>query len=161
MSLLLSLLKSYWPQIAALVGATALGFLAAWQLQGLRLDDITLDFQRYRLDAEQSAAQAQRASLEKERFWIAEKENALVNARYRETLLRHEIAGAQSAASGLRDDIAALRARLATDSRESCVATAAALGDVLQRCSADYRAMAEVADRHASDVQTLSEAWPR
>ena len=31
MSLLLSLLKSYWPQIAALVGATALGFLAAWE----------------------------------------------------------------------------------------------------------------------------------
>lgn len=29
-TVLLSLLKSYWPQIAAFVGAVALGFMTAW-----------------------------------------------------------------------------------------------------------------------------------
>ena len=33
MSLLLSLLKSYWPQVAAFIGAVALGFMAEMSMR--------------------------------------------------------------------------------------------------------------------------------
>ena len=68
---------------------------------------------------------------------------------------------ARAAALGLRDDLAALRTRLATAPGATCINAAAALGDVLQQCSDDYRALAETADRHVSDIRTLREAWPK
>lgn len=47
-TLLLSLLKSYWPQIAALIGAIGIGFGAAWGIQGLRITSAEQEFTAYK-----------------------------------------------------------------------------------------------------------------
>ena len=161
MGLLLSLLKAWWPQLAAFVGAVAIGFGLAWNLQGVRLDALEIEFGQYRNEVEQNAIAAKRAAMDKEQFWRQEVENARINAQSRESRLKRDVANAQSAVVGLRNDIGTLRARLATSTEASCLATADSLGVLLGQCAENYRAMAEVADRHASDVQTLSEAWPR
>ena len=161
MGLLLSLLKSYWPQLAAFIGAVALGFGAAWNIQGLRVDALDVEFGQYRNEAEQNAIAAKDVALEKERFWRQEVENARINAQSREARLKRDVANAQSAVVGLRNDLSALRSRLATSTEASCLATADSLGILLGQCAEDYRAMAEVADRHAADVQTLTESWPK
>ena len=161
MSLVLSLLKSYWPQCAVILGAVALGFLAAWQLQGLRLDALTVDFGKYRNQVEQQAVEARQAALKQQAAWLQEKEDALNAAQERETKLKKDLAAAQSAARGLRDDLAALRDRLSESSAEACRIYVGTLSDVLAECSERYSAVAGVADQCVSDVQTLNEAWPK
>ena len=161
MGLLLSLLKSYWPQLAAFIGAVALGFGAAWNIQGLRVDALDVEFGQYRNEVEQNAIAAKDVALEKERFWRMEVENARINAQAREMRLKKDAAAAQSAVSGLRNDLAALRARLATSPEDACINTAAALGDLLGQCSEAYQSMAEVADGHVNDIRTLTESWPK
>ena len=162
MSLLLSLLKSYWPQLAAFIGAVALGFMAAWQLQGLRLDALDVEFAKYRLDVERQASEARQAAFKQQAAWLQEKEDALNAAKLREEKLRRDAAAAaQSAARGLRDDLAALRDRVSTSSAEACHRYVGVISDVLGECSERYRTVAGVADQCVSDVQTLSEAWPK
>lgn len=161
MGLLLNFLKSYWPQIAAFVGAVAVGFGLAWNLQGLKLDAIEMEFGRYRNEVEQNALAAKRAAMDKENFWRQEVENARINAIAREAQFKKDVASARAAAGGLRDDLRALHARLAISASPASLDAAVALGDLLVKCSDGYRAMAEIADRHAADVQTLTEAWPK
>ena len=161
MALLLRFLKNYWQELAAFVGAVAIGFGLAWQIQGIRLDRTEIAFEKYQGQVEQQAVEARRAALDKEQFWNQEVENARINAQTRESRLKRDAANAQSAVVGLRNELGSLQARLATSSCDACTATAATLGVLLAQCAEDYRAMAEVADRHASDVQTLTEAWPK
>ena len=161
MSLLLSLLKSYWPQVAAFIGAVALGFMAAWQLQGLRLDALDVEFAKYRLDVERQASEARQAAFKQQAAWLQEKEDALNAAKLREEKLRRDAAAAQSAARGLRDDLAALRERVSADSVEACQRYVGSLSDVLGECGERYSAVAGIADQCVSDVQTLTEAWPK
>ena len=161
MGLLLSLLKSYWPQLAAFIGVVALGFGAAWNIQGLRVDALDVEFGKYRNEVEQNAIAAKDAALEKERFWRQEAENARINAQTRESRLKRDAANAQSAVVGLRNELGTMQARLATSTDETVLNAAASIGALFVRCADEYRAMAEIADRHASDVQTLIEAWPK
>lgn len=161
MALFLAFAKAYWLQLAAFFIAVSIGFGIAWNIQGMRLDSLDITFKRYQVEVEQNAIAAKRAALDKERFWIGEIENARINAQSREARLKRDVANAQSAVVGLRNDLGALRARLATSTEASCLATADSLGVLLGQCAENYRAMAEVADRHASDVQTLIEAWPK
>lgn len=160
-SLALSFVKSYWPQLAAFIGAVALGFGAAWNIQGLRVDALDVKFGKYRNEVEQNAIAAKDVALEKERFWRQEAENARINAQSREARLKRDAANAQSAVVGLRNELGTLQARLATSTDETVLNAAASIGILLGQCAEDYRAMAEVADRHASDVQTMTEAWPK
>ena len=60
-SLALSFLKSYWPQLAAFVGAVTIGFGLAWNLQGLRLDALDIEFKQYQNEVEQKKAEANKA----------------------------------------------------------------------------------------------------
>lgn len=161
LTLALSFIKSYWPQVAAFIGAVAVGFGIAWNLQGIRIDSLENEFGRYRGEVEQNAIAAKRAAMDKENFWRNALENARINAIAREKQLQEDVAAAQSASSGLRDDLRALRSRLATSTCDSCLNAAATLGELLGQCSEDYRSMAEIADRHALDVQTLTIAWPK
>ena len=161
MTILLALFKSYWPHIAAFFIAIAIGFSLAWNIQGMRLDSLENVFKRYQNEVEQNAIAAKRAVMDKENFWRTELENARINANAREMRLKKDVAAAQSATNGLRNDLASLRARLTTSTEASCLATADSIGILLGQCAEDYRAMAEVADRHATDVQTLTEAWPK
>ena len=158
---LLSLLKAYWPQIAAFVGAAALGFMAAWQWQGLRVESLTVEFGQYRNAVEQQAVEARQAALKQQAAWLQEKEDALNAAQERETKLKKDLAAAQSASRGLRDDLAALRERLSTDTGEACRRYVGTLSDVLAECSERYSAVAGIADQCVTDVQTLNEAWPQ
>ena len=161
MALLLGLLKEYWVQFALFFGAAAVGFGMAWNLQGLRLDSLEIEIGQYRNEVEQNAIAAKRAEMDKENFWRQEMENARINAQSREARLRRDVANAQSAVVGLRNDLGTLRARLATSTEASCIATADSIGSLFVKCAEDYRAMAEVADRHANDTKTLIEAWPK
>lgn len=161
MSQLLSLLKSYWPQVAAFVGAVGLGFMAAWQIQGLRLDEAENEFRAYVVEVEDAAAASKKAAIEQYALWLQEKEDALNAAKLREDILRRDVATAQSAARGLRDDLAALRERVSADTVEACQRYVGTLSDVLAECSERYSAVAGVADQCVSDVKTLSEAWPK
>ena len=161
MGIITGLLKAYWPQLAAFFIAVSIGFGIAWNIQGIRLDSLDVAFNRYQAEVEMNAATAKRAALDKEKFWLGEIENARINAQSREARLKRDVANAQSAVVGLRNDLSALRARLATSTEDACINTAAALGGLLAQCSEDYRAMAEVADRHLEDTRTLIDAWPR
>ena len=161
MGIITGLLKAYWPHIAAFFIAVSIGFGIAWNIQGMRLDSLDITFKRYQVEVEQNDIAAKRAALDKERFWIGEIENARINAQSREARLKRDVANAQSAVVGLRNDLGSLQARLATSTEASCLATADSLGILLGQCAEDYRAMAEVADRHAADVQTLTESWPK
>lgn len=161
MSLLLSLLKSYWPQVAAIVGGMALGFMTAWQIQGMRLDEAENEFRAYVVQVEDAAAASKKAAITQYAIWLQEKEDALNAAKLREEKLRRDAAAAQSVSRGLRDDLAALRERVSADSVEACRAYVGPLSDVLGECSERYSAVAGVADQCVSDVKTLNEAWPK
>ena len=146
---------------AAFVTGVTVGSSAAWYIQSIRIDKAETAHLRYAAEVEQNAIAAKLAALDKERFWIGEIENARINAQSREARLKRDVANAQSAVVGLRNDLGALRARLATSTETSCLATADSLGVLLGQCAEAYRDVSEIADRHASDVQTLIEAWPR
>lgn len=161
MSQLLSLLKSYWPQVAAFVGAVGLGFMAAWQIQGLRLDSLTVEFGQYRSAVEQQALEARQAALKQQAAWLQEKDDAEQKAAEREAKLHKDLAAAQSAARGLRDDLAAARDRLSESPVEACRAHVGTLSDVLGECSERYSEVAGHADQCVSDLQQVSEAWPQ
>ena len=161
MTLILSLLKSYWLEIAAIVAAVAVGFGIAWNLQGIRIASLEAESSRYRAEVELNAIAAKRAAMDRENHWRMEVENARINAKAREMRLKKDVAAAQSAVSGLRNDLATLRARLATSPEDACINTAAALGELLGQCGEAYQSMAEVADGHVNDIRTLTESWPK
>ena len=146
---------------AAFVTGVTVGSSAAWYIQSIRIDKVEAAHLRYAAEVEKNAIAAKRAALDKERFWIGEIENARINAQSREARLKRDVANAQSAVVGLRNDLGALRARLATSPVAACLATADSLGILLGQCAEAYRDVSEIADRHASDVQTLIEAWPK
>lgn len=161
MGLLFSLLKAWWPQIAAFVGAVALGFGMAWQLQGLRLDALEIEFSRYRNEVEQNALTAKREALEKEKFWQGAIENARINAQYRETQLRQDFVAVQSAGARLRDALATVRAQLADAPGYACLDAATSLGKLLETCRGRYEDLGSKAQGHVIDVQKMREAWPK
>ena len=146
---------------AAFVTGVTVGSSAAWYIQSIRIDKAETAHLRYAAEVEKNAIAAKRAALDKERFWIGEIENARINAQSREARLKRDVANAQSAVVGLRNDLGALRAKLAKSPVAACLDTADSLGVLLGQCAEAYRDVSEIADRHASDVQTLIEAWPR
>ena len=157
MEVVLAFVKSYWLHaIAACVGAWI-----AWTVQGVRVDGVKTEFAGYKTQVAQQAIEARQAALKQKEQWIKEKEDAEQRAAQREATLRAERDRALAGARRLRDDIAALRERLSTDTGEACRRYVGTLSDVLGECSERYSAVAGVADQCVSDVATLSEAWPQ
>lgn len=161
MALFLAFAKAYWLQLVLIAGGIAVGFVAAWNLQGIRLDSLEVEFGTYRLAVERQAVIARAEALKQKEQWIKEKEDAEQHAAEREEILRTERDTALAAGRRLRDDLAALRERLSTDTGEACRRYVGTLSDVLAECSERYSAVAGVADQCVSDVQTLNEAWPK
>lgn len=91
----------------------------------------------------------------------AQKDKAINEAALREKSLRADAARARSERDGLRGDIAASRAAIATAPIDALRQRIAALSDVFDECTARYGALAQDADRHASDSLTLQQAWPK
>lgn len=83
------------------------------------------------------------------------------DAKAREIPLRLAAAAARSESDGLLRDLEAMRADLATATREAAIERAAAIGDVLGQCSKEYQGLAERSDRHVNDLKTLMDAWPQ
>jgi len=160
-SLALSFLKSYWPQLAAFVGAVALGFGVAWNLQGLKLDALDIEFGKYRNQVEQQAIEARRLVLDKENFWRTEAENARINAQAREARIKAELADAKSAGARLRDSIATLRTQLADAPGYACLNAVATLGELLETCRGRYEELGQNADGHVSDIKEMRDRWPK
>lgn len=160
-ALLLNLLKAYWPQLAAFVGAVALGFMAAWQIQGLNIDAIDLKFSQYVAQVEKDTNEAKAAALEKERFWLAEKENALTNARLREKELEAALTASQSAGARLRDSVATLRTQLADAPGYACLDAVTSLGELLEACRGRYEGLGYKAQGHVIDIEKMMRVWPK
>ena len=79
----------------------------------------------------------------------------------REIELRANADSARSESDGLRNDLAAIRGKLATASRDAAVERATTIAVILQQCSERYEGLAEKADRHVNDIRTLIDAWPK
>ena len=161
MEVVLAVIKTYWLQLVLIAAGLAVGFVAAWHLQGIRLDSLEVEFGTYRLAVERQAVIARAEALKQKEQWIKEKEDAEQHAAEREEILRTERDRAIAGARRLRDDLTTLRARLPNAIPSACIATADALAGLLDQCQQEYRVMGEIADGHASDVQTLMEAWPK
>lgn len=161
MGLLLSLLKAWWPQLVAFAGAVAVGFGLAWNLQGLKLDTLEVEFGKYRNQVERQAIEARRLSLDKEKFWRQEIENARTNAQSREAQLKKDVAAAQSAGARMRDSIATLHVRLANAPGYACLEAATALGELLEACRGRYEELGQQAQGHVIDIEEMRAGWPK
>lgn len=104
-----------------------------------------------------AAANEDARRLEQARQRRAEEAGRLAAAR--EDRLRAAADGARRAAGGLRDDLAALRAR--SQSRPASESITGVLGELLQSCAEEYQRVAEEADRATSEVKELRDAWPQ
>ena len=76
-ALLLNFLKAWWPQISAICITFSLGFTAAWQVQGLRIDAVNNDKEELRLefDSWRYSLQQQEADLATQRATIRQTES--------------------------------------------------------------------------------------
>jgi hypothetical protein len=112
---------------------------------------------RIEWDAAVASANTEARRLEQARQRRADEAAALAAAR--EGRIRADADRAAGAVRGLRDELAALRAR-----SQSCPAEAertAAVGELLRECGEAYQELGRAADRHVNDVRVLLESWPR
>ena len=137
--------------------ATA-GFLAGWQWNGSRWEAKYTARENQLLAAQNEAQEKFRAT---EQAWQKQKDEALNDAKKRETILRRDAANAAAAADGLRDELARARSGLPQASADAARKYAEALSDVLGSCTKRYSELAAEADRIESERQTLIDTWPR
>lgn len=76
-------------------------------------------------------------------------------------LARKDAADTRLAAGGLRDDLAAARAQLASATDAARAKYSAAVDTVFTDCTRRYSEMAEAAQGHAIDSLMLQRAWPK
>lgn len=138
--------------IAAAISA-ALGFGAAWQIQGHFLIKQQLGQANERIQLQRTA----RATLERA---LTTQQTAQVNAAARGVSLRESAAAGRTELERLRQSTgAAVRAATATPA--TCPDTAIALGGLLDTVADAGAELADKAGRHVSDIQTLTEAWTK
>ena len=138
--------------VSSLVAA-AMGFGAAWQLQGHRLLKLELEQSNGRI-AQQRAA---RATLES---YMSRVNTAQIAAQNRAGVLAAERNTARLAVDGLRDAAAAAM-RTSSQSLDACNTNAATQAELLAVCADRYIDVAATAQGHYSDTQTLMAAWPK
>jgi predicted RNase H-like nuclease (RuvC/YqgF family) len=138
-----------------------MGLVLAWNIQGVRLEGVEKDYEEYRRSAWNEAVRAESRAREMQSKWIEEVANALREQEEHLEKVGEDKRRLERLVTGLRNDNAALRDRLAGASAETAVDTGLALIDVYERCVDAYRGMAETAQAHANDVATMTRAWPR
>lgn len=149
------------PYLAPVLAGVVFGAAALWYVQGLKIDKLTAEHVAYVQRAEAHAAQAEVKRLETEAKWKEDAENAKRNAQEREKKLSSDLAAAARAADRLRNDVSALRERLADAPAPACVDAAATLGELFGECGEAYRDLAGQAQGHVNDIRTLTEERPR
>ena len=137
--------------IAAVIGASAISAVSAWQIAGWRH---AAELARI----ETAQAEALSAAVAKERANHARAIQASQNAHK-----RAQVASADAAAA--RDELERLRHDLASRAPETTAAAADLradlYADLLGACAARYWDMAEKADRADNAARTLIEGWPK
>ena len=136
--------------ITAAISA-ALGFGAAWQIQGHFLIKKDLEQANERIAIQRAA----RATIERTTSAVIQAQNA---AAHRAVVLRRDADAARAGLDGLRQSAdTALRA--AASGLDACNAVVAAYGVVLAEGGAFIQDVARAADQCLSDHQTLKDAW--
>ena len=141
---------------AALVAA--LLFWAGWTTQGWRAEAKLYDLKR---EHAESLAIANAEALERYKKMEEQKDAAIKSAEERAAKNAAAANLAQSTADGLRGDIAAMRANIATITDSAVREYADSLSDVLGACADEAVELARAADGHAADVRLMQDAWPK
>lgn len=144
----------------------ALAAAAALAFAGLFLYRAGAAGVRVKWDAAIIAQQAQAAAQEADNRKLENKRQTNVieaqNAQTKRTqTLQVAAAGARAESVSLRNDIAAIRAKLPStpgDASSNAISTAA---NLLSDCASAYQELAGRADGHYSDTLTLEQAWPK
>ena len=133
--------------------AAALGFGAAWTLQGRAIDSLKLEHKDERI-AIQAAA---RKTIERNTSALAAAQN---NAAARNAVLRIDADGARNAGNGLRIATDAA-VRTAASSADACNRVATACSSVVAASTDFIQAVVTDADQCHSDLKLMRDAWPK
>ena len=132
--------------------AFALGFGAAWQLQG-----------HFILKTELEQANAR---IERDRAYRAQAERHIATVAATQASAAKRVAAMAGVSDSNRTELQRLQSqsaeslRAAAGSLDACLASAHALSVVSNQCADSYSTLARDADQCFSDLQTLTEAWP-
>lgn len=133
--------------------AAALGFGAAWTLQGRAIDTLKLEVADDHIQQQRAARQAiERATLQV----VSAQNEAVVRAG----LLRQSADAARRESDGLRESIA-IAMRAATASLDACSSIVDACGVILNQSSDFVQEVARDADQCFSDQRLMRDAWPK
>lgn len=102
---------------------------------------------------------AEQAARAKETEWSNQLQKAQNDAILRNQKIDELSRNLDSATSRLRDTIATLRNKLATDSADAVRNRADTALRVFGECAEEYRKVAEYAEQHGSGKQELKDAW--
>ena len=144
-----------WMLYAALAAALLLG-INRWNAHQREVgrDEI-------RAEVTAAALVATQAARTREQALQTKVNEAIQNAKNRETKLAADAGRARSESERLRGDLATIRGELPRLARYAVNRYADAASVVFDQCQRSYQDMAADADRLASDRQTLMDAWPR
>jgi chromosome segregation ATPase len=104
---------------------------------------------------------AEQAARSKELEWSTQLQKARDDANSRNQKINELSRNLDSATSRLRDTIAALRDKLATDSEATLRDRADVALRVFGECTERYTAVARDAEQHSSGKQEIKDAWPK
>lgn len=138
--------------LAAFVAAAG-----AWVFQDARMDAAVADV---RLEQSAERLRAVATARADERAITKTYQEALNEARARETTLRRDRDAARAESDGLRDQLSDAARRIADAPPAAVAEYATTVGELLAQCSRERTAFAAAADGHAADVRTLTAAWP-
>ena len=132
--------------------AAAMGFGAAWQIQGHFILKTELAAKDERINQQRVA----RATSERYSAALAQAQNA---AQARRTVIAASVDRNGDDLIGLRHTADTVRSSAATDSARDAYADA--VTELFDQCGQALVRVAGEADGHVSDKQTLMVAWPR
>lgn len=139
-------------------GIAAAAFLVGWTANGWRL---SAEIHQIHNGYSQKIAEESQAALERYADLEAQKQEALDEARRRAEEQATLAADTLAERDRLREQLAANRNRLTTESPTSVDQYTDTLAAVLDECAVEIEIVARKADGHVRDVQMLLEAWPQ
>lgn len=138
--------------ITAVISA-ALGFGAAWQIQGHFLIKKDLEQANERI----SLQRATRAALERNTTAVIQAQNG---AATRVAVIKRESDAVRTVSDSLRGDLDVIQ-RAAATSIDACNRHANTVSQLLVESATVNRELAQACDGHVSDLKTLMQAWPK
>jgi hypothetical protein len=132
--------------------AAAIGFGAAWQIQGHFL-------LKQEMEAKDAIINQQRIARATSERYSAALSKAQTDAQSRRTVITAAVDSNGAGLIGLRHTADSVRSSAATDSTRDAYADA--VTELFDQCSTTLVRVAGEADGHVSDKQTLMGAWPR